>query len=89
MGGEERIMVLWICAMVVSSMLMEDVANVQLVIRYPTVGRNSQMPCEQNGDKCVGKPVNHYVRECERLDICRGGTCRKLMPIFDFNLIIK
>ncbi|TYI02631.1 hypothetical protein ES332_A11G281000v1 [Gossypium tomentosum] len=42
MGVEKRIMVLWICAMVISSMVMEEGANAT-PISYPGLGINRQV----------------------------------------------
>ncbi|GMI65149.1 ralf-like 9 [Hibiscus trionum] len=81
MGAEKKIMMLWICAMVVSSMLMEAGANEQRFIGYPALGIKHPMPCGHNMDKCVGNPSNNYNRGCERLQRCRGGGVRKFMPI--------
>ncbi|KAK8712798.1 hypothetical protein V6N13_148035 [Hibiscus sabdariffa] len=81
MGVEKKIIVLWICAMVVSSMLMEDGANAQAMISYPAMARNFQRSCGYNNAKCVGKPANDYDRGCERFQRCRGGGGRKLMAI--------
>ncbi|KAK8689718.1 hypothetical protein V6N13_088440 [Hibiscus sabdariffa] len=81
MGVEKKIIVLWICAMVVSSMLMEDGANAQAIISYPAMGRNVGRSCGYNNAKCIGKPANDYDRGCERFQRCRGGGGRKLMAI--------
>ncbi|KAK5786148.1 hypothetical protein PVK06_040778 [Gossypium arboreum] len=48
MGVEKRIMVLWICAMVISSMVMEEGANAT-PISYPGLGKNRQVPCKIGG----------------------------------------
>ncbi|KAK8712808.1 hypothetical protein V6N13_148036 [Hibiscus sabdariffa] len=81
MGVEKKLIVLWICAMVVSSKLKEDGVNAQAIISYPAMGRNFQRSCGYNNAKCVGKPANDYDRGCERFRRCRGGGGQKLMAI--------
>ncbi|KAK8689710.1 hypothetical protein V6N13_088423 [Hibiscus sabdariffa] len=79
---EKKVIMLWICAMVVSSILIEDGANAQPVISYPALGVKHPMPCGHNGDKCVGGPANEYNRGCEKAEKCRGGR-RKLKAVID------
>ncbi|KAB2058825.1 hypothetical protein ES319_A11G261100v1 [Gossypium barbadense] len=69
MGMEKRIMVLWICAMVISSMVMEEGGNAT-PISYPGVG-NCQVPCKIGGGNCLPPPSNDYDRGCLPLKRCR------------------
>ncbi|GMI79130.1 hypothetical protein like AT2G32885 [Hibiscus trionum] len=78
MGVEKKMMILCICAMVVSSMLMEHGdANAQPVIGYPTMGRNLQKPCKHNFVGCLPPPSNDYNRGCEPSQRCRGGGAQE------------
>ncbi|KAK8633980.1 hypothetical protein V6N13_014809 [Hibiscus sabdariffa] len=77
MGVGKKVMVLWMCAMVV----MEHGADAQPWIKYPAMGANLQMPCKRNFRGCLSPPANEYNRGCEASQRCRGGGGRKFMPI--------
>ncbi|KAK8712792.1 hypothetical protein V6N13_148020 [Hibiscus sabdariffa] len=86
---EKRVILLWICAIVVSSMLTEDGANAEpgSVINYPALGTKHPMPCGHNGDKSIGGPANENDRGCEKAEEC-GGERRELKPfLFTGNRI--
>ncbi|KAK8258587.1 hypothetical protein V6Z12_1Z003900 [Gossypium hirsutum] len=61
MGVEKKIMVLWICSLVISSMVI-----------YPGVGKNLQVPCKLGGGNCLPPPSNGYDRGCSHLKRCRS-----------------
>ncbi|TYH45831.1 hypothetical protein ES332_D11G293600v1 [Gossypium tomentosum] len=77
MGVEKKIMVLWICSLVISSMVMEEGANAT-PISYPGVGKNLQVPCKLGGGNCLPPPSNGYDRGCSHLKRCRSHYA---MPI--------
>ncbi|KAK8540587.1 hypothetical protein V6N13_027106 [Hibiscus sabdariffa] len=77
MGVGKKVVTLWMCAMVVSSMLMEHGVDAQPTIKYPTMGANLQMPCKRNFRGCLSPPANEYNRGCEASRRCRGGGGRK------------
>ncbi|KAB1670431.1 hypothetical protein ERO13_D11G254000v2 [Gossypium hirsutum] len=71
MGVEKKIMVLWICSLVISSMVMEEGANAT-PISYPGLGKNLQVPCKLGGGNCLPPPSNGYDRGCSHLKRCRS-----------------
>ncbi|KAH1083325.1 hypothetical protein J1N35_023087 [Gossypium stocksii] len=73
MGVEKKMMVVWICAMVVSSMLMENGANAEN-LKYGAIERGDMpKPCRPGTLNCVPEPANKYYRGCSRLEKCRNG----------------
>ncbi|KAB2058827.1 hypothetical protein ES319_A11G261300v1 [Gossypium barbadense] len=72
MGVEKKIMVLWVCAMLVSSILMEEGANAE-EISNGAMGKNLEQPCKQGMGNCVPKPSSGYNRGCEEVERCRHG----------------
>ncbi|KAK8633979.1 hypothetical protein V6N13_014808 [Hibiscus sabdariffa] len=80
MGVEKKVMVLWVCAMVVSSMLMEHGAAA--AINYTGLGGRRQNLCGLHDDKCEGRACNYYNRRCQESQrYGGGGGGRKLMAI--------
>ncbi|KAK8689711.1 hypothetical protein V6N13_088424 [Hibiscus sabdariffa] len=87
---DKKVIMLWICAIVVSSLLTEDGANAEPepVINNPALGTKHPMPCGHNGDKFVGGPANEYDRGCEKAGKC-GGERRELKPFLFTGKRIK